>query len=126
LSSKNPRQRFEDIVRNIDAITNYTSKLEKVQFLSDQKTIDATERCLGRISEAAIKLGTLAEAMAPKEPWPDIRGFGNWLRHDYDEVTHEPIWKIIQENLPSLREACLAAVTELDRRAKTPAPKKRR
>jgi uncharacterized protein with HEPN domain len=77
LSSRNPRQRFEDFVRNIDAITSYTGKLEKVQFLSDQKTIDATKRCLARISEAAVKLGELAEATAPEEPWPDIRGFGN-------------------------------------------------
>lgn len=117
MSSRNPRQRFEDIVTNIDAITSYTRKLEKVQFLSDQKTIDATERCLARISEAAVKLGELAEAIAPEEPWPDIRGFGNWLRHDYNDVTHEPIWKIIQENLPSLRKACLAAIAALDRRA---------
>ncbi|MCB1883258.1 MAG: hypothetical protein KDG89_04550 [Geminicoccaceae bacterium] len=34
-------------------------------FVGDEKTVDAVERCLSRISEAAVKLGAEAERRCP-------------------------------------------------------------
>lgn len=85
-------------------------------FLSDSKTCDATERCLSRISEAAGKLGLLAEELAPNQPWNDIRGIGNWLRHEYPSILKETIWKTVTEDLASLRRDCESAIDELLRR----------
>jgi uncharacterized protein with HEPN domain len=114
--SERPRQRFKDIIDNIDAIARYTEGMGKDQFLADSKTYDATERCLSRISEAASKLGMLAEELAPSQPWADIRGIGNWLRHGYERVIKETIWKTVAEDLPSLREDCETAIRQLERR----------
>jgi uncharacterized protein with HEPN domain len=58
--------------------------MELNQFGADVKTIDAVERRLAKISEAAIRLGEQAEILCPGPSWPDIRGLGNWLRHQYD------------------------------------------
>ena len=77
LSSSRPIDRLKDIIDNIDAIASYTAGMNRDQFLLDNKTYDATERCLSRISEAASKLGLLAEELAPNRPWNDIRGIGN-------------------------------------------------
>jgi ribonuclease HepT-like protein len=60
--------------------------MDLVAFMEDQKTHDAVERCLERISEAAAKLGELAPALAPDQPWQKIRALGNRLRHNYDEA----------------------------------------
>ena len=52
--------------------------------------VDAVERCLARITEAAIKVG--AEGIrraAPDQPFEQIRGLGNILRHAYDVVDPE-------------------------------------
>ena len=57
MPSKRPAARFADIIDNIDAVLRYTAGMTQSDFLSDSKTLDATERCLLRISEAAIKLG---------------------------------------------------------------------
>ncbi len=57
VSSENPRRRFQDIVENIDRIEQYVLGLDCAAFLADRKTIDAVERCLARVSEAAVKLG---------------------------------------------------------------------
>lgn len=81
-----------------------------------QRTYDATERCLSRISEAALKLGLLAEELAPNQPWADIRGLGNWLRHDYPIVIKDTIWKTVTQDLAALRKDCEAAVRELEGR----------
>ena len=80
----------------------------------DAQNQDAIERCLSRISEAAVKLGPLAEELAPSEPWSDIRGIGNWLRHDYPSIIKDLIWKVVAEDLTSLRIASSQAVCQLE------------
>jgi uncharacterized protein with HEPN domain len=83
-----PEQRFRDIVKNIDRIRAFTDGMTYEQFVADEKTRLAVERCLLIISEAAAKLGELAEEACPTVPWPQIRRSGNVLRHDYDEIDH--------------------------------------
>ena len=82
-------------------------------FEQDQKTSDAVERCLERISEAAAKLGDLAQVLMPEQPWPQIRALGNRLRHDYDGVSAGRLWDIIQADLPGLFAACKEALAGL-------------
>ena len=41
----------------------------------------------------------------PGIPWRDIRGFGNWLRHQYDGVDVEMVWNTIQQDFPLLKAA---------------------
>ena len=89
--------------------------LTKEQFFADRDKYDAAERRLSRISEAAIKLGLLAEQLAPDQPWANIRGIGNWLRHDYPNIVRETIWQTITEHLDSLRASCKHAIDQLER-----------
>ena len=71
---KRPRTRFQDIIYNVEAIRRYTKGLSKKTFLTNDLVVDAVERCLSRISEAARKLGKQAETLAPNQPWKKIRG----------------------------------------------------
>jgi uncharacterized protein with HEPN domain len=113
LPSSRPADRFNDIIFNIDAIGRHIAGMTEEQFRADAKTVDATERCLSRISEAAAKLGALAEQLAPQQPWPAIRGIGNRLRHEYDIVDKGELWRIFTGDLQSLRIACNAAIAHL-------------
>lgn len=63
------RLRLEHIVENAQRIAGYTADLTFENFAKDQRTIDAVERCLSRITEAAIRLGeeTMA-SVAPEIP----------------------------------------------------------
>lgn len=115
MPSSRPIDRFNDIIDNIDAIAAYTAGMDETQFLADRKTYDASERCLARISEAAVKLGLLAEQLAPDQPWAQIRSLGNRLRHEYPDINQESIWKTVSEDLPSLKRDCQAAVRQLGR-----------
>lgn len=113
MPSDRPRQRFQDIIDNIDRIDLYIAGLDREGFCRDQKTIDAVERCLSRISEAAVKLGGLAPEMAPEMPWADIRGIGNHLRHGYDAISADRIWLTLRGDLPELRAACVRVMGEM-------------
>ena len=61
------------------------------------------------ISEAAIRLGGDAETRCPGLPWRDIRGIGNWLRHQYDRIELSVVWKTVRVDFPPLRAAVLRA-----------------
>lgn len=113
MSSSDPQKRFGEIIDNIDAIAEYTQGMAEEDFFANRLVYDASERCLSRISEAAVKLGLLAEELAPDQPWSEIRGIGNWLRHDYPNIVKETIWQTITEHLSPLRQSCVAAIVKL-------------
>lgn len=106
MSSKTPVQRFFDIVEASDRIRDFISGMEREAFEQDIKTVMAVERCLLIISEAAVKLDDVAKKELPGLPWSDIRGIGNRLRHDYDDIDPEILWNTVNAYLPELRESC--------------------
>src|SRR5690242_4262368 len=91
-------------------IEQFTLGMDFEQFREDPKTIAAVERKLQIISEAAIRLGASAEARCPGAPWRDIRGMGNWLRHQYDRIELPVIWRTVETELPPLKSAILDAL----------------
>jgi uncharacterized protein with HEPN domain len=90
------------IIGNGERIALYTAGLNQEAFGADGRTRDAVERCLERICEAAHRLGSNAETMMPDQPWRDIRGMGNRLRHGYDRISLDIIWNAIRHDVPAL------------------------
>jgi len=105
--------RLDHILDNIERIETYVSSYDYRRFEQDARCQDAVERCLARIAEAARKLGDRAERLAPEQPWPAIRAFGNRLRHDYEFIDSLVVWGIVTERLPSLKAAVNLAITKL-------------
>ena len=68
-----------------------------------------------KISEAAIRLGEEVERFCPGPEWRELRGLGNWLRHQYDGIDLEVIWHAATVDAPALRKAVLAALPDVER-----------
>ncbi len=49
----------------------------------------------------------------PDFPWHSVRGIGNHLRHDYDNLNMPVINVVIETELPALRAACLEVLEKL-------------
>jgi uncharacterized protein with HEPN domain len=64
-------------------------------------------------AEAAIRLGDQAAQLVPGQPWNDIRGMGNRLRHAYDRLSLPVIWSAIQNELPGLEADARQALRQL-------------
>ena len=94
-----------DMLDAIVAIEQFTLGMDLDTLRQDPKTIAAVERKLQVISEAAGRPGEPAETLCPGLPWRDIRGIGNWLRHQYDRVDIETIWNTLTRDLPPLKAA---------------------
>jgi uncharacterized protein with HEPN domain len=108
---REPVLSLRDIAEAIDAIMQFTQGMDAVAFRSDPKTVAAVERKLQVISEAAIRLGDQAEALCPGLPWRNIRGIGNWLRHQYDRIDVEAVWLTVTDDLPPLKTAVARALS---------------
>jgi uncharacterized protein with HEPN domain len=108
-----PIERLTDIITNIDRVHAHLKGVTPgAEF--DEKTRDAVERCLERISEAAKKLGSVVEEAQPSIPWRNIRGLGNVLRHEYDAIDEVAIKHIIEHELGPLRQACVEELAILE------------
>ena len=91
-----------DILDNARSVLTYTEGMTYAQYLTNPLVRDGSERCLARISEAAVKLGPFAPDLLPKHDWTGIRGIGNLLRHDYDKLNIDKIRQIIEHKLQPL------------------------
>jgi uncharacterized protein with HEPN domain len=100
-----------DILQSILLIEQFVMGMDFVAYSLDDKTQAAVERKMLIISEAAIRLKDEAEVLCPGVPWRDIRGIGNWLRHQYDRVEVETVWNTIQDDLPPLKAAVERVLT---------------
>ena len=107
---REPSLSLGDIAGAIRAIEEFTAGMDLESFRSDPRTVAAVERKLQIISEAAIRLGDQAEELCPGLPWPNIRGIGNWLRHQYDRVDVETVWNTLRGDLPLLKTAVRRAL----------------
>jgi uncharacterized protein with HEPN domain len=76
-------------------------------FRSNPMAVAAVERKLQIIGEAAIRLGDEAERRIPDQPWRDIRGIGNHLRHAYQRIDLQTLWAAVTDDLPPLKAALL-------------------
>ena len=106
--SERTQLRLRDMLDNIDAIDSYAGEMSLAKLQEDQRTIDAIERCLQRVTEAVIQIGEAEmQQILPDVPFAMIRGMGNKLRHEYHRIDAQQIFTTVHDELPSLRDAVL-------------------
>ena len=92
MSSSREQLRLHDIIENIDLIHEYMGERTFDELYADRMRVDAIERCLQRITEAAIKIGpTRMMEIIPALPASKVRGLGNVLRHHYDTLDAQTV-----------------------------------
>jgi uncharacterized protein with HEPN domain len=125
LSVPTERRRIDslrDIVKYCDQVEEFAAGFTRDQFEHDRKTYNAVLYSLQTIGEAAIRLdkeekrlgeGGLMERLYPGVPWPDVRGLSNIVRHGYDEIDAEIIWKTATTSIHPVRDAALQEIARL-------------
>ncbi len=112
-SKHNPVDSLADIIENAERIEQYLTGVSRDAFAGNGLMRDAVERCMERVCEAAHRLGERAAELMPGQPWADIRGMGNRLRHAYDRISLDVIWNAARNELPSLVVDARQALAQL-------------
>lgn len=112
-------QCFADIVAAVDLIQTWVNQAGGAEqaVLQNPLVRSAIERQLLIVSEAAIRLNKLGAAAAcanaPAIDWQGIRGIGNFIRHQYDDMDTAILTDVVTNRLADLRlhaERALAAL----------------
>lgn len=115
MPSKDPGQRLQDILDNIEAIRLFTRGMDQTAFTADRKTVYAVTRALEIISEASRRLPSDLKARHPEIHWPAVAAAGNVYRHDYEAVAASAVWKTITMDLDRLEAVARGELDRLDR-----------
>lgn len=107
------------ILIEIRNIRSFVAGYDFDDYADDLKTQYATERAILNISEAVRnfeKHGLRVDAAFRLEDisndieWAKIKGIGNVMRHDYENVTNSRVWAVIADHFDALEKACVEAL----------------
>lgn len=87
----------------LEKIADYTSGMNKKDFISSSKTQDAVIRQFEIVGEATKQLSESFREKNPEIPWRKLAGLRDKLIHDYMGVDVLAIWKSIESDLPGLQ-----------------------
>ena len=97
------KERIAHILRAISEIETFTKGSSKDLFLNDRVLVNATLFQFAIIGEAIIHIDTdLLEQYA--YPWHKVRGFRNFILHEYHAIDFRIVWETIQSELPELKK----------------------
>ena len=85
-------------------IISYTKDMSFDDFMQDEKTVDAVVRNFEIIGEASNRVPDNFKTEHPEIEWRRIIGFRNRIIHEYFGIDYENLWKIKNENIPTLSE----------------------
>jgi len=95
---------------SIKLIKEYTSKVEKSEFLNNSMMQDAVIRQLEIIGEASNKVSENTKSKLNIIPWKDIIGMRNILIHQYFGVDIESVWSTIQNDIEPMLNAIITFI----------------
>jgi len=95
---------IEDILNSIKNIEEFSKNLDREKFSKDSLRQSAIIRQLEIIGEAVKNMPNSFREKHPKIAWRDIAGFRDVLSHAYFGVNLDRVWKIIEADLPKLKE----------------------
>ena len=95
---------IEDILNSIKNIEEFSKNLDKKKFSKNKLRQSAIIRQLEIIGEAVKNIPNTFREKYPKIIWKDIAGLRDILSHAYFGVNVDRVWKIIEADLPKLKE----------------------
>lgn len=111
-SSDDKRYYLDLIHYNAAAALHFISGMTFEEYRDDLKTQYACERAILSVSEAArdleragqteganFRLSEISESI----DWRNVKGIGNVMRHDYDDIRAEVTWHTIADHFPTLQ-----------------------
>lgn len=94
---------LQDILDCIAKVDEYTAEMDETVFLQNSQVQDAVIRRVEIIGEAVKHIPKRLRDKYPSIPWRQIAGSRDVVIHDYPGVSLRDIWKIVRDDLPTLK-----------------------
>lgn len=94
---------LDQMVQAINKIERYVRGMTQVDFLQDERTIDAVIRNLEIIGEACHHIPQKIHQHYANVPWVSLRHMRNFLSHEYFAVDPHIVWETVARDLQGLK-----------------------
>jgi uncharacterized protein with HEPN domain len=98
--------RLTDIIEAVELIRSEMAGVTIRALESDKRKRWLVERGIEITSEASRHLNDELKSRHPEIPWSKVAGIGNVLRHEYEHVAYDVLWRVVHDDLPPLEKAC--------------------
>ena len=96
--------RLQHILQAISFIDEFVKGIELKSFISDHLVQSAVVRQFEIIGEATNNISESLKTKYPEVQWKEIKGFRNFLIHEYFRVDAIELWQTIGEDLPIIKD----------------------
>ncbi len=110
---KDPRVYLVQILERVERILQFTAG-GRTAFLDSALIQDAVIRNFEIIGEAAKRVPEEFRRAHPSIPWKGLSGLRDVLIHQYEGVNLEEVWRVIEKDLPGLKQTISAILPPLD------------
>ena len=90
------------MIRFSQDILSYGRGLDRVSFVNDKRTFDATLRKIEILGLAAANIPKDVREVNPHIEWREIVATRNFLAHAFTDIDGDIIWEIVQRDVPAL------------------------
>ena len=91
-----------DMLDSATAVRDFAAGKSFDDYLVDRMLRGAVERHIEIIGEAARHVSQDLQTAHPEIPWRGIITQRHVLAHDYGEIKHELVWRVVTEHIPEL------------------------
>ena len=91
-----------DMLDAAEAIARFVADQSFDDYLGDRMLRGAVERHIEIIGEAARHISKDLQVAHPEIPWRGIVAQRHVLAHDYGEIQHDLIWRVVMVHIPDL------------------------
>ena len=91
-----------DMIEHARRAVAYTTGRTFEDYLADTMLRDAVERVIQITGEAASKISRSFREAHPDIPWRPIVAQRHILVHEYGEIHHDKIWRVVTVHIPVL------------------------
>jgi uncharacterized protein with HEPN domain len=95
-----------DMIEAIELIRAEMADVTIQDLENDRRKRWIIERGIEIISEASQRLPEEMKQRHPHIPWRKVAGIGNILRHEYQQVAYDILWRVVVDDLPVLEAVC--------------------
>ena len=113
-ASAHPRARLEHILFHIRGVAETIGGIKFETYTRVYHMERTVERAVQIISEGVRVLPPELTLRYPEIEWGKVAGIGNILRHEYERVDPDIMWRIATVELPKLEDVILKMLSEID------------
>jgi uncharacterized protein with HEPN domain len=104
---------IQDIYDAMQYIQEFVGKMNRKEFLADEKTRSAVAFKIENIGEASKNIPRAIKAKYKDLPWTDMARMRDKITHFYFGIDYKIVWTVVNKELPAIEPAIAKILSDL-------------